>query len=55
MDMIKILDIIHKPRLKTHNVSETGSASISSRNVETKRTYSSGCVGKRQPQFLDME
>jgi hypothetical protein len=34
MDMIKILDIIHNPRLKTHNVSEA--ASIYSGNVETR-------------------
>ena len=35
MDMIKILDIIHNVRLKTHNFSEAGSASIFSGNVET--------------------
>jgi len=37
MDMIKILDIIHNARLKTHNVSEARSESIPSRNVETRR------------------
>jgi hypothetical protein len=36
MGMTKILDIIHKPRSKIHNVLETGSASISSRNVEIR-------------------
>jgi len=34
MDTIKILVIIHNPRLKTHNVSEAGSASNSSGNME---------------------
>lgn len=44
MDMIKILDIIHYPRLKTHNVSEAGSASISSRNVETREPTQVGVL-----------
>lgn len=51
MDMIKILDTIHNPRLKTHNVSEAGSASISSRNVETREPAQVGVLERGSLNF----
>jgi hypothetical protein len=38
-DVTDILDVVHQPRLKTHDVSETGYVSVLEREVE-RRPYS---------------